>query len=102
MNIQNIKEVKDWFQVLQTGKESQTAIMTLEPGQSSGDKAEAHKKSDQVLLVLQGEVDAEVESQKETMVKGDVIIIPPGAKHKFTNRGKATAITFNVYAPPEY
>jgi mannose-6-phosphate isomerase-like protein (cupin superfamily) len=102
MNIQNIKAVKDWFQVLQTGKESQTAIMTLKPGQSSGDKAEAHKKSDQVLLVLQGEVDAEVESQKETMKQGDVIIIPPGAKHKFTNRGKATAVTFNVYAPPEY
>jgi mannose-6-phosphate isomerase-like protein (cupin superfamily) len=102
MNIKNIKEVEDWFQVLQTGKESQTAIMTLEPGQSSGDKAEAHKQSDQVLLVLQGEVYAEVGSQKETMKQGDVIIIPPGTKHKFTNRGKAAAVTFNVYAPPEY
>jgi len=102
MKIKNIKDAEDWFQVLQTGRKSQTAIMTLKPGESSGDKAEAHEKSEQVLLVLQGEVQAEVESQKETMKQGDVIIIPPRTKHRFTNRGKTTVVTFNVYAPPEY
>jgi hypothetical protein len=39
MNVTNISEAKDWFEVLQTGERSQTAMMTLAPGQSTGDKS---------------------------------------------------------------
>jgi mannose-6-phosphate isomerase-like protein (cupin superfamily) len=31
-----------------------------------------------------------------------VLLIPAGVKHRFTNRGHKSAVTFNVYAPPEY
>jgi mannose-6-phosphate isomerase-like protein (cupin superfamily) len=102
MNIKNISQAKQWFQVLQTGKKSQTALMTLSPGQSSGKEAEAHEKSEQVLVVLRGKVCAEIESKKQTMKRGDVVVIPAGTKHKFTNLGKSAAVTFNVYSPPEY
>ena len=54
MELANIKEATEWFEVLQTGKRSQTAMMTLAPGQATGKKAEAHKNSDQVLLMLSG------------------------------------------------
>jgi len=54
MNVKNIREASDWFEVLQTTKRTQTAMMTLKPGKSSGSEAEGHKKSDQVLLVLKG------------------------------------------------
>jgi hypothetical protein len=50
MDVTNIERVKDWFEVLQTSERSQTAMMTLASDQSSGKKAEAHEKSDQVLL----------------------------------------------------
>ncbi len=43
MDVTNINEAKDWFEVLQTSERSQTAMMTLAPGKSSGDKAEAHE-----------------------------------------------------------
>ena len=102
MNVTNISEAKGWFEVLQTGERSQTAMMTLAPGQSTGDKAEAHEKSDQVLLMLEGELTGEVGDERPHLKKGDVIIIPAGVKHRFVNRAKKPAVTFNVYSPPAY
>ena len=102
MNVTNISEAKDWFEVLQTGERSQTAMMTLAPGDATGDEAEAHEKSDQVLLILGGELTGEVGDQRPHLKKGDVIIIPAGVKHRFVNRAKKPAVTFNVYSPPAY
>jgi mannose-6-phosphate isomerase-like protein (cupin superfamily) len=102
MNVTNISEAKDWFEVLQTGERSQTAMMTLAPGDATGDKAEAHEKSDQVLLMLDGELTGEVGDERPHLKKGDVIIIPAGVKHRFVNRANKPAITFNVYSPPAY
>ena len=102
MNVTNIEKAKDWFEVLQTSRRSQTAMMTLAPGQSTGQKAEAHEESDQVLLMLEGELNGEVDDERWTLKKGDVIMIPAGAKHRFTNRTQKRAVTFNVYSPPTY
>jgi mannose-6-phosphate isomerase-like protein (cupin superfamily) len=101
MNVANIKDAKEWFEVLQTSDKSQTAVMTLEPGKSSGAK-EGHKKSDQVLLLLEGELEGEIGDEKAVLETGDVLLIPAGVRHRFTNRGAKAAVTFNVYAPPEY
>jgi mannose-6-phosphate isomerase-like protein (cupin superfamily) len=101
MELANIKDAKEWFEVLQTSDKSQTAMMTLEPGKSSGAK-EGHKKSDQVLLLLEGELEGEIGDEKATLKTGDVLLIPAAVKHRFTNRGAKAAVTFNVYAPPEY
>ncbi len=102
MNVTNIERAKDWFEVLQTGERSQTAMMTLAPGNATGDKAEAHEKSDQVLLILDGELTGDVGDQPPHLKKGDVIIIPAGVKHRFVNRAAKPAVTFNVYSPPAY
>jgi mannose-6-phosphate isomerase-like protein (cupin superfamily) len=102
MNVTNISEAKEWFEVLQTGERSQTTMMTLAPADATGDKAEAHEKSDQVLLILEGELTGEVSDQRPHLKKGDVIIVPAGAKHRFVNRAKKPAVTFNVYSPPAY
>jgi mannose-6-phosphate isomerase-like protein (cupin superfamily) len=102
MNIKNIREARDWFSVLQTEQRTQTAVMTLQPGKSSGAEPEAHKHSTQVLLVLEGEVLAELEGERQKLSRGDVIVIPAGVRHKFTNEAKHDCITFNTYSPPEY
>ena len=101
MELANINDATDWFEVLQTSDKSQTAIMTLESGKSCGAK-EGHEHSDQVLLLLEGELEGEIGHEKATLKKGDVLLIPAGVKHRFTNRSDKSAITFNVYAPPEY
>jgi mannose-6-phosphate isomerase-like protein (cupin superfamily) len=77
-------------------------MMTLKPGKSSGSKPEAHKESDQVLLVLEGELRGEIAKDLITLRKGDVIVIPAGTRHKFTNPGSVDTVTFNTYSPPEY
>jgi len=77
-------------------------MMTLEPGDATGSKAEAHEKSDQVLLMLEGELAGEVGDDRPRLSKNDVIIIPAGTKHRFENPGPAKALTFNVYSPPAY
>jgi mannose-6-phosphate isomerase-like protein (cupin superfamily) len=102
MDVTNIDKAKDWFEVLQTSERSQTAMMTLAPGDSTGDKVEAHEKSDQVLLMLDGELTGEVGDKRPTLKKGDVIIIPAGVQHRFTNYATKPAVTFNVYSPPAY
>jgi len=102
MNVTNIGRATDWFQVLQTTSRSQTAMMTLEPGAATGEKAEAHNDSDQVLLVLEGELIGEVGDQRPRLKKGDVIVIEAGTKHRFANASDKPAVTFNVYSPPAY
>ena len=76
MNVTNISEASDWFEVLQTTKRTQTAVMTLKPGKSSGTEPDGHNKSDQVLLVLEGEVEGEIADETITLRDGDVIVIP--------------------------
>jgi mannose-6-phosphate isomerase-like protein (cupin superfamily) len=102
MKVRNIREAKEWFQVLHTGERSQTAMITLQPSNATGERAEAHENSDQVLLMLDGEVTGKVGDDRPLLKKGDVIVIPAGVKHRFVNRGDRPAVTFNVYSPPAY
>lgn len=102
MNIRNINEASEWFEVLQTSAQAQTAVMTLKPGGASGRNKNAHQKSTQVLIVLEGEVQAEVDDEKRSLGKGDIVIVPAGVKHRFANHGEEVAVTLSVYAPPEY
>ncbi len=102
MKLSHINETNDWFKVLQTTDRCQTAMMTLKPGNATGAKPEAHEKSDQVLLMLEGELSGEVGTDRPELKKGDVIIIPAGTRHRFVNRSTGAAVTFNVYSPPAY
>lgn len=102
MFITNLQSAENWFEVLQTTDRSQTAVMNLDPGQASGDSKESHPGSDQVLVVLDGEVLAEVAEERARMRKGDVVVIPAGVRHRFVNDGDIPARTFSVYAPPAY
>jgi mannose-6-phosphate isomerase-like protein (cupin superfamily) len=98
----NIYRGEEWFKVLQTTSRSQTAVMKLAPGQASGDQPQTHQASDQVLLLIEGELWAEIAGRGLPMKAGDVVVIPPCTKHRFTNRGAVPALTFSVYSPPEY
>ena len=102
MDLANIKDATEWLEVLQTSKQTQTAMMTLAPGDDTGRKAETHEKSDQVLLVLSGKLSGTVGPETVELKKGDVILIRAGTPHRFKNPGRQRAMTFNVYSPPEY
>src|SRR2546423_2234971 len=102
MDLANISEAAEWFEVLQTSKRTQTAMMTLGPGKATGRNAEAHEKSDQVLLMLSGKLSGTVGPETVSLKKGDVVLIRAGTPHRFKNPGRERTVTFNVYSPPEY
>lgn len=102
MDLLNTKDATEWFEILQTSKRTQTAMMTLAPGEKTGRKAEAHKTSDQVLLMLSGKLAGTVGPESISLKKGDILLIRAGTAHQFENPGRQRAVTFNVYSPPEY
>jgi len=103
MNVRNITAPHDWFDVLVNGETLQAAVMDLEPGGGeSGSKGNEHAGSEQLLFVLDGEVEAEIGDETRTLRAGDVVIVPRGAPHRFTNAGDRPARTLNAYSPPAY
>lgn len=102
MKLTHIFEAGAGFRVLETTERSQTGLLTLEAGESSSDALSTHAESDQVLVVLQGEVTAEIGGESAVMRKGDAVAVPAKTPHKFTNTGRDRAITFSVYAKPAF
>jgi mannose-6-phosphate isomerase-like protein (cupin superfamily) len=66
----NIYSAHKGFKILETTRRSQTATMTLDPGESSSEKPNAHPESDQVLIVLEGKITAEISGKHSEMKKG--------------------------------
>jgi mannose-6-phosphate isomerase-like protein (cupin superfamily) len=98
----NIHDAESWFEVLHTTELSQTALMTLKPDGASSEAMNTHETSDQTVLVLEGEVEAEIGGMTRKLKRGDTCIIPAGTPHRLANPGKKPALTFSVYAPPAY
>lgn len=90
------------FKVLETQDGVQTAVMRLRHGQESGPFGNEHPASVQTLIVMRGEVDAQVGDERFWMREGDCIIVRRGVAHRFIGGSPDDAITLNVYSPPAY
>ncbi len=98
----NIYSAGTGFKILETTRRSHSASMTLEAGESSSERPNTHPESDQVLIVLEGKLIAEISGKRSEMKKGDAVTVPAGTPHRFTNAGNERAVTFSVYSPPAY
>ncbi len=83
MKISNLHDAKNWFEVLNTTRHAQTAVMILSADANSSEEMNTHRDSDQVLLVVEGEIHAEVGGAKRVMKQGDSCIVPAGTPHRF-------------------
>ncbi len=90
------------FKVLETQDGVQTAVMRLQHGQESGPLGNEHPESVQTLVVIRGEIDAQVGEERFWMREGDCVIVGRGAVHRFVGASPDDAVTLNVYAPPAY
>ena len=86
--------------VLQTGQHTQVVAMTLQPGEDIG--AEVHPDNDQVLVFTEGSVRAEVGGETRDMGAGDLVVVPAGTEHNFTNTGSGPVRLLTVYGPPDH
>lgn len=100
-NVHSLKGHKgNFFEVLETTPNSQIAVMTIEPGGTSG--SEGLHPGDQVVVILEGEVEVHIESSKTSVSTHEVIIIPARKRHLIVNNSKKDVFFLNIYAPPAY
>lgn len=86
--------------VLHTGKHTQVVAMTLQPGEDIG--AEVHPDNDQVLLFTDGTAQAEVAGETREVSAGDLVVVPAGTEHNFTNTGSGKLRLITIYGPPDH
>jgi len=80
----------EFFRVLQQTKRSQTAVMTIAPGEEAGPAEEHH--ADQIVYVIDGEAVVTIDKEERRA----------GAIHHVRNPGRTPLFFLTVYAPPEY
>jgi mannose-6-phosphate isomerase-like protein (cupin superfamily) len=74
------------------------AIITVEPG-SEGPGEHAHAEEDDSFYLLEGELTFTVEGSELIAGPGTFVLVPPGVRHSFANRGSVPARFVNVHAP---
>jgi mannose-6-phosphate isomerase-like protein (cupin superfamily) len=89
----------DFRRVLWTGEHTQLVIMTIPP---DGEIGEEVHEVDQVLSFVSGVGEAKVGGQKRKVTQGDLVAVPAGTKHNFTNAGPNPLVLYTVYGPPEH
>ena len=89
----------DFRRVLWTGKHTQLVIMTIPPG---GEIGEEIHEVDQILTFVSGVGQAKVGGQTRKVEQGDLVVVPAGKKHNFTNEGPNPLVLYTVYGPPEH
>ncbi len=83
-----------------TGKHTQVVVMTLQPGEDIG--AEVHPDNDQVLIFTEGTARAEVGGEQQDVGAGDLVVVPAGTQHNFTNTGSGVLRLITIYGPPDH
>jgi mannose-6-phosphate isomerase-like protein (cupin superfamily) len=86
--------------VLHTGEHTLVVAMTLQPGEDIG--AEVHPDNDQVLLFTHGTARADVAGETREVTAGDLVVVPAGTEHNFTNTGDGLLRLLTVYGPPDH
>jgi mannose-6-phosphate isomerase-like protein (cupin superfamily) len=89
----------DFRHVLWTGKHTQLVVMTIPPGGEIG--TEVHEV-DQILTFVSGVGEAKVSGETRRVVAGDLVVVPAGRTHNFTNEGPNPLVLYTVYGPPEH
>src|SRR5689334_7493707 len=94
---------RESFRILAETRALQAAVMTLPPGESTGDPDNEHPDSEQWLLVLKGTGRAKVGRRSVPIQKGSLLVVEKGETHQVKNTGRKNAlVTLNFYAPPAY
>jgi mannose-6-phosphate isomerase-like protein (cupin superfamily) len=94
---------KPQFAVLAATSSAQAAMMTLQPGGSTGERVEnEHPNAEQWLFVVSGSGRATVGKRTVKIAENSLLLIEKGEPHKITNTGRSRLVTLNFYVPPAY
>lgn len=101
MNITKI-DSNESFHLLETTGRVQTATIRLNQSEFTCEEFNTHPQCDQVVLLLEGELVAEVGAEKAMLHKGESLVIAAGVQHRLSNQSGGPAFAFTCYAPPAY
>ncbi len=76
-----------FFEVLQQTDRSQTAVMTVGPGQDAGPE-ETHP-GDQVVYIIEGEAVVRVSGKEHRAGPGGLLMVPAGTPHHVRTPGRS-------------
>lgn len=86
--------------VLHTGEHSQLVVMSIPVGGDIG--LETHPHVDQILYFVEGKCTVVIDNETREVATNDIVFVPAGAQHNFTNSGDDDLKLFTVYSPPEH
>jgi len=89
-----------FFEVLQETSRTQTAVMTIMPGEDAGPE-ETHE-GDQIIYIIEGEALVRVKEEEQKVPAGTLLLIPAGTPHHVRNAGQVPLFFLTIYAPPAY
>ena len=91
------------FALLASTRSAQAAMMTLQPGGSTGEHVEnEHPNAEQWLFVVSGTGKATVGRRSVKLVANSLLLIEKGEPHRIVNTGRSPLVTLNFYVPPAY
>ena len=74
------------------------ALITVQP-RRHGPPDHVHASEDDAFLVLDGELVFVADGEEIVAGPGTFVLVPPGVRHTFENRGDVPARFVNVHAP---
>lgn len=97
------KDHTSHYQLLTPSTRGAFEVLSLElaPGAASGDGALGHD-SEELLLVLRGDIEAEVAGQTYTLSEGDSLYLQRNIPHRAINRGAKVAEILMVFSPASF
>jgi mannose-6-phosphate isomerase-like protein (cupin superfamily) len=81
------------------GVETLDVHMNVLAPNGPGGRMHRHSRSDNVYIVKSGEGLLTVEGESHTIVAGDVVYIPAGARHSLSNVSDRELVIYEIYAP---
>ncbi len=70
----------------------------MEPG-GAGER-HRHERMEHVFIIIEGHVMVVCDDERYNLEPGDVIYIPPGVEHYFSNTGRSPVYILAAYSPP--
>lgn len=95
-----VAENGNFRKVLYTASKSQLVAMSIPPGGGIGE--ETHDHVEQILYVMSGNGEAELDGIITPVRGGDVVVVKPGTRHDLRNIGADALKIATVYVPPNH
>jgi transcriptional regulator with XRE-family HTH domain len=80
----------------------EVVVARFEPGGSTGDEPYTHGDSEELLVVVEGDVHLQLDTDVHELAAGDSVHYQSSTPHRVSNPGDETAEVMFVISPPSY